>query len=124
MGVTFCQADEEVHKEDVCFVPINPLDLPFTMLNKCIKVILPSNIRLHSLSISYEHLDHVIMVRFALQDFCVMSDLLLGKTFQIDVAEIDDDDRTGHSATPITVKTEQTSISIAYHCKDVVTLSP
>ena len=118
MGVSSCQADEEAHKEDICFIPINPLDLPFTMPNKCIKVVLPNDIGLHGLSISYEHLVHMIMVRFSLQDFCVMSDLLLGKIFQIDVAKMDDDDHTSRSATPVTVKAEQNSVSITYHCKD------
>jgi len=118
VGVSSCQADEEVHKEDICFIPINPLDLPFTMPNKCIKVVLLNDIGLHGLSISYEHLVHMIMVRFSLQDFCVMSDLLLGKTFQIDVAKMDDDDHTSRSATPVTVKAEQNSVSITYHCKD------
>ena len=46
-----------------------------------------------------------------------MSDLLLVKTFQIDVAETDDDDRTvSRSATPITpitVKAEKNLVSIA-----------
>ena len=42
-----------------------------------------------------------------------MSDLLLVKTFQIDVAETDDDDRTvSRSATPITVKDEKNPVSI------------
>ena len=42
-----------------------------------------------------------------------MSDLLLVKTFQIDVAETDDDDCTvSHSTTPITVKDEKNPVSI------------
>ena len=46
-----------------------------------------------------------------------MSDLLLVKTFQIDVAERDDDDRTVSRSTtpitPITVKAEKNPVSIA-----------